>query len=89
MNHSGPNSVVERVGYSRGGDTVAQCGGKTKKGDRCKRDATGGSAFCAIHVDQEIRERKETRAEWDSDAIMKAAIGFAIVGVIFFIGFRR
>ena len=68
---------------------MAQCRGKTKKGERCKRDAAGGSPFCAIHVDQEIRARKEPHGEWDSDAIMKAAIGFALVGAIFFFRFRR
>ncbi len=68
---------------------MAQCRGRTKKGERCKRDAKGGSPFCVIHVDQEIRARRETTAEWDSDAIMKAAIGFALVGLIFFLGSRR
>jgi hypothetical protein len=29
------------------------------------------------------------RGEWDNDAIMKAVIGFALVGVIFFLRFRR
>jgi hypothetical protein len=68
---------------------VAQCRGTTKKGERCKRDASGGSAFCAIHVDQEVRARSEPRGEWDSDAILKAAIGFALVGVIFFLRLRK
>jgi hypothetical protein len=68
---------------------VAQCSGKTKKGERCKREAVEGSAFCSIHVDQEIRERPAPSGEWDTDAIMKAALGFAIVGVIFLIRFRR
>jgi hypothetical protein len=69
--------------------TVAQCKGKTKKGDRCKRDARDGSSFCSIHVDQEIRARPEPKADWDSDAIVKAAIGFALVGAIFLFRFRR
>ncbi len=68
---------------------MPQCRGKTKKGERCKRDAKESSSFCAIHMDQEIRARKEPSSEWDSDAIMKAAIGFAFVGVIFLWGFRR
>jgi len=68
---------------------VAQCSGKTKKGERCKREATGGSGFCSIHIDQEIRPRKEPSPEWDSDAILKAAIGFALVGAIFLFRFRR
>lgn len=69
---------------------MAQCMGKTKKGDRCKRDAREGSSFCAIHQDQEIRERTQrTTEEWDKDAIMKAAIGFGLVAAIFLLRFRR
>ena len=68
---------------------MAQCIGKTKKGERCKREAKEGSEYCSIHVDQEIRPRREPSGEWDTDAIMKAAIGFAIVGAIFLIRFRR
>jgi len=63
---------------------VAQCSGNTKKGDRCKRDAQGESQFCAIHQDQEIRAREPNeRGEWDNDAIIKAVIGFAIIGLFF------
>jgi hypothetical protein len=68
---------------------VAQCSGVTKKGERCKREAIGGSEFCSIHIDQEVRPRKPPSPEWDSDAIMKAAIGFALVGAIFLFRFRR
>lgn len=68
---------------------MAQCEGKTKKGERCRRDAREGSGFCAIHQDQEIRARTERTGEWDRDAIMKAAIGFALVGAIFLFRFRR
>ena len=68
---------------------MPQCQGKTKKGDQCKRDAREGAEFCTIHQDQEIRPRTERTGEWDRDAIMKAAIGFALVGVIFLIRFRR
>ena len=63
---------------------MAQCSGSTKKGDRCKRDAQGESPFCAIHQDQEVRPRESSdRGEWDNDAIMKAVIGFAIIGLFF------
>ena len=89
VNHRARNVVVSLWVYSEEGDTVAQCQGKTKKGDRCKRDAKTGAAFCSIHVDQEIRARAERTSEWDSDAILKAAIGFAIVGAVFFLRFRR
>jgi hypothetical protein len=69
---------------------VTQCRGTTKKGDRCKRDAREGSPFCAIHQDQEVRERHVPPApEWDKEAIMKAAIGFGLVAAIFLFRFRR
>ena len=68
---------------------MAQCAGRTKKGERCKRDARGASKFCSIHVEQEIRAPKEPAGEWDRDAMMKAAIGFALVGALFFFRFRR
>lgn len=68
---------------------MAQCDGQTKKGKRCKRDAREGSSFCTIHMDQEVRERKPRAEEWDQDAIMKAALGFALVGAIFLFRFRR
>ncbi len=68
---------------------MAQCEGKTRKGERCKRDASDGDAFCSIHVDQRVRPRAEPAGEWDRDAVMKAAIGFALVGAIFLFRFRR
>lgn len=68
---------------------MAQCDGKTRKGERCKREARPGSGFCSIHQDQEIRPPREPDTEWDRDAITKAAIGFAVVGMIFLFRFRR
>jgi hypothetical protein len=70
---------------------LSQCEGTTKKGDRCKREARPGSTFCSIHQDQEVRARKpkSSREEWDSDAIMKAAIGFGLVAAVFLLRFRR
>lgn len=70
-------------------ETVAQCQGKTKKGDRCRRDTNEKSGFCSIHLDQEVRPRSEPSGEWDQDSIMKAALGFALVGAIFLFRFRR
>lgn len=68
---------------------MAQCQGKTRKGERCKREARPDSAFCSIHQDQEIRPPVDDAAEWDTDAIMKAALGFALVGVILLFRLRR
>lgn len=68
---------------------MSQCEGKTKKGDRCKRDARADSPFCTIHQDQEIRPRSEEPEVWDSDSILKAAVGFGLVAAIFLYRFRR
>ena len=70
---------------------MAQCRGVTKKGDRCKRDAKEGAEFCAIHLDQEVRKRETppSKEEWDRDDILKAALGFAVLGAIFFFRFRK
>lgn len=70
---------------------MAQCKGTTKKGDRCKREASGDAAFCSIHQDQEIRQRtpRSSPEEWDTDAIVKAAIGLGLVAAIFLFRFRR
>lgn len=72
---------------------MAQCEGTTRKGERCKREAGEGARFCSIHGDQEIRPRgapaSSTKEEWDRDAVMKAAIGFALLGAILYFGVRR
>ena len=69
---------------------MAQCDGKTKKGDRCKRDAREGSPFCAIHQDQEIRARSVAEdVVWDSDSMLKVAVGLGLVAAIFLFRFRR
>lgn len=69
---------------------MAQCIGTTKKGEQCKREAREGSPFCSIHVDQEIRPRSAAAAvDWDRDAVMKAALGFALVGAILLFRIRR
>lgn len=69
---------------------MAQCQGITKKGERCKRDAREGSTFCSIHVDQEVRPREvPAPQEWDRDALLKAAIGFGLVGAILLFRLRR
>ena len=69
---------------------MAQCEGKTKKGDRCKRDAAANQAYCAIHQDQELRARTvPSEAVWDDDTLVKAAIGFGLVAAILLLRFRR
>ena len=69
---------------------MTQCRGTTKKGDRCRREAREGSDFCAIHQDQEVRERRERGTEeWDTESVVKAAIGLGLVAAIFLFRFRR
>ena len=69
---------------------MAQCQGTTRKGERCKRDAAEGSAFCSIHTGQETAPRSAPAPqEWDRDAIIKTAIGFGLVGAILFFRLRR
>ena len=69
---------------------MTQCQGTTKKGDRCKREAREASAYCAIHQDQEVRERRMPPGEeWDTEAIVKAALGLGLVAAIFLFRFRR
>ena len=36
---------------------AAQCEGKTKKGERCKREAAEGSKYCLGHADQAKTEK--------------------------------
>lgn len=70
---------------------MAQCQGITRKGERCRREARAGSPYCSIHQEQEIHSRPRAGAteEWDRDAVLKAALGFALVGVILYLGIRR
>jgi hypothetical protein len=69
---------------------VAQCQGTTRKGERCKRDAAEGSAFCSIHTEQDMGARSAPAPqEWDRDAILKTAIGFGLVGAILFFRLKR
>lgn len=68
---------------------MAQCEGMTKKGDRCKREAKQDSSYCTIHQDQEIRPRSPKSEVWDTDSILKAAIGFGLVAAIFLYRFKR
>ena len=69
---------------------MAQCQGRTRKGEQCKRDANEGSAFCSIHQDQEVRPPTAREAvEWDRDSVMKAAVGVALIGAILFFRLRR
>ncbi len=69
---------------------MTQCAGTTQRGERCKREAREGSAYCSIHLEQESRPRGErARAEWTSDDLWKAAIGFGLIAAIVLLRIRR
>ena len=75
---------------------MTQCAGKTQKGERCKREAREGSAYCSIHVEQEANPRPEAAAEpeaaskaQDPDFVLKAALGLAALAAIVLFRIRR
>ncbi|MEE8385127.1 MAG: hypothetical protein V3S01_04355 [Dehalococcoidia bacterium] len=69
---------------------MAQCQGTTKKGDQCKREGRDDSPFCSVHQDQEIRARSTPKGEeWDREAIMAAAVGFGLIGLLILFRIRR
>ena len=76
---------------------MTQCEGKTQRGERCKREAREGSAYCSIHQEQEARARRPedatespsaTKAR-DPDWTLKAALGFAALAAIVLYRIRR
>ena len=69
---------------------MTQCRGTTLKGDRCKREARPGSSFCSIHEDQApASDRARGPSEWDTDAVLKTALGFALLGAIVLFRIKR
>lgn len=69
---------------------MAQCQGITRKGERCRRDAKEGQAYCVIHLDQAVRPpRAREVVVWDRDAIMAAALGLGLLGAIALFRIRR
>lgn len=67
---------------------MTQCRGTTKRGEQCRREATEGSDYCSIHMDQAGQESFE-QEEWDVDAILKTALGFALIGAVVLFRLRR
>jgi hypothetical protein len=70
---------------------MGQCAGTTQKGDRCKREASEGSAYCAIHLHQGARPGTAgtSDAPWTTEDVLKAAIGFAVLAALALFRFRR
>ncbi len=67
---------------------MTQCRGTTRQGARCRREAAEGSDYCSIHMDQ-AEEASAEQEEWDVDAILKTALGFALVGAVVLFRLRR
>ena len=74
---------------------MTQCAGRTQKGERCKREARAGSAYCSIHQEQEARPRPEAEAASESaelrdhDWTLRAAVGLAVLAAIVLFRIRR
>jgi hypothetical protein len=69
---------------------MTQCAGRTQKGDRCKREARAGSAYCSIHLDQEATSRSQSEPKSrDPDWMLKAALGMAAIAAIVLFRIRR
>jgi MYXO-CTERM domain-containing protein len=67
---------------------MTQCAGKTRKGERCKREAREGSIYCSIHREQEAHPRPEAKSQ-DPDFVLKAALGLAALAAIVLFRIRR
>lgn len=68
---------------------MTQCRGTTQKGERCRREAVEGSAYCSLHAGQAEQDDERKLEEWDVDAILKTALGFALIGAIVLFRIRR
>ena len=51
---------------------AAQCKGLTQKGERCKREADAGSAYCIGHADQAKKADAAKKTEAKKDDVKKA-----------------
>jgi hypothetical protein len=61
---------------------MGQCRGKTKKGDRCRREASENSRYCSTH--KPVKDETASRASWDDDLSdsAKTVLGLAIAAVV-------
>lgn len=62
---------------------MARCTGTTKAGNRCKRDASEGSDYCAAHADQADAPSAGARtgAGKGADLILVAAVALALAAL--------
>jgi len=81
---------------------MTQCAGKTRRGERCRREAREGSAYCSIHVEQEAGAAREAspksepkskprseKSRDDPEFVLKAALGLAALAAIVLFRIRR
>ena len=73
---------------------MAQCRGKTQKGERCKREAVAGAAYCSMHAPgtSSANEEAEAGSEVNGDELSdgwKVALGFAVFGAIVLLALKR
>ena len=68
------NLIIMAMCFASATLFAAQCKGLTQKGERCKREADPGSAYCIGHADQAKKAdaAKKTEAAPKADAAKKA-----------------
>jgi hypothetical protein len=61
---------------------MSQCRGKTKKGDRCRREASESSRYCSTH--QPVTGEPKSGSSWDDDLSdsAKTVLGLAIAAIV-------
>jgi hypothetical protein len=62
---------------------MAQCRGKTKAGERCKRDASDSSDYCAAHIEQagSAARSSSTGTDGGTDLLLVGAVALALFAV--------
>ncbi|HEX9885350.1 MAG TPA: hypothetical protein VGA70_02640 [Longimicrobiales bacterium] len=66
---------------------MAQCKAKTRKGARCRRDASEGSEFCGTHREAEPEARARSASndiEADLAETLKTLLGVTALSAIVF-----
>lgn len=66
---------------------MARCRATTRKGERCKRKALAGSAYCHLHrparrTPNAERLGAERPADWLRDQVMVSTLGGAALGAL-------
>ena len=61
---------------------MGQCRAKTKKGDRCRREASESSRYCSVHKPTE--DEGPAESAWDDDLsdTARTVLGLAIAAVV-------